>query len=223
MKKLIIFDFDGTLADTADCITKTMMSTLKSKGLPTKTTNEIQNVIGLPLDKCFETLLGNSDEEIIKECCAEYRATFPMFQQNNIRLFDKVKETLQALKSKGLHLAIASSRSVKSLNELSILLGIEDFIEAKMASDLVENKKPAPDMVLNLLKQYGTNPEEALVIGDTIYDIEMGQNAGCDTCGVTYGNQTRMDLEKQKPTYIIDDISELTTLIDVRENNVTNK
>ena len=207
--KIIIFDFDGTLADTAECIVKTCKTTLEQLRLPLKTDDEIRNVIGLPLDQCFSTLMPEADDSTIERCCEVYRSLFFSFQEQTIRLFPKVRETLCSLHSAGIIVAIATSRGTKSLKELCQMFNIDDFVGMKMASDLVTEKKPAPEMVNKILAHYSINPSDALVVGDTIFDIEMGQRANCDTCGVTYGNHTRCQIEKAKPTYIADEIDEI--------------
>ena len=78
--------------------------------------------------------------------------------------------------------------------------------------DVVE-KKPAPEMANKLLELWGVTADKAMVVGDTIYDIEMGQRAGCKTCGVSYGNQTAEQLLTQKPDSVIDKMVDLLTLL----------
>lgn len=205
--RLVIFDFDGTLADTSECIVKTAQRTMERLGLPMRSEWEIKQTIGLPLEECFRRLVGeNRADNLIERCTDYYREEFFTLQEQTIRLFPGVKGWLQRLKDEGVKIAIATSRGGKSLGMLCDQLGIGDFITMRMSSDLVTEKKPAPEMVERILAELKFSPDETLVVGDTVYDIEMGQRAGCDTCGVTWGNQSEDELKTLNPTMIISEI-----------------
>ena len=123
-------------------------------------------------------------------------------------------ETLSALKEQGLTLAIASSRSHASLVELTHDLGISDVISYLIGADDVEKAKPNPEPVLNVLAALGYKASETLVVGDMDVDILMGVNAGAKTCGVTYGNGTKKELEEAGADYIINSIDELIEIVE---------
>lgn len=212
-KKLIIFDFDGTLADTEECIVQTFQKTLETLNLPMKSGKDIKSTIGLPLDVCFKVLTGIEENEKIDECTATYRSLFFGLQAITIKLFPKVKEVLEQLQNTGIKCSIATSRSGKSLEDLCGMLGIDKLFQLKMGSNDVTEKKPAPEMVLKTMEFFGLCADDVLVVGDTIYDIMMGSNAGCMTCGVTWGNQSREELETANPTFIIDSITELPEIL----------
>lgn len=208
--RLVIFDFDGTLADTSECIVKTAQRTMERLGLPMRSEWEIKQTIGLPLEECFRRLVReNRTDNLIERCTDYYREEFFTLQEQTIRLFPGVKGWLQRLKDEGVKIAIATSRGGKSLGMLCDQLGIGDFITMRMSSDLVTEKKPAPEMVERILAELKFSPDETLVVGDTVYDIEMGQRAGCDTCGVTWGNQSEEELKTLNPTMIISEIQNL--------------
>ncbi len=238
MIKLIIFDFDGTLGDTRRIIVTTMQMTIAELGLPSRTDNDCASQIGLPLDGCFEALYPNEAKETIQLCADTYRRIFqenmltiePASEQgqNQTRLsdaergqartkfkpqvFPKVKETLSMLKEQGYTLTIASSRQHKSLSELTHDLEIAEFISYLVGADDVENAKPNPEPVLKTLAATGFDASQTLVVGDMNVDILMGLNAGAKTCGVTYGNGTKRELEEAGADYIIDNIDELTEI-----------
>ena len=110
-------------------------------------------------------------------------------------------------------MVIATSRSHHSLEILSKQIGTAEFFAANYAADDVENHKPAPDLALLVLEKHGVKPQEAMVIGDTVFDLQMGKAAGCKVCGVTWGNQTRRQLESADPDFIIDDITQLPGIL----------
>ncbi len=133
--------------------------------------------------------------------------------RQTVRLFPNVAETLQSLSNGGVTIAIASSRGKESLTDMLSWLSITPYITHVLGEQDVANKKPAPDMALHILSLTHTEAEEALVVGDTRYDILMGQNAGCRTCGVSYGNHTAEALQQQGADYIIDDFAQLLQIL----------
>lgn len=210
MIKLIIFDFDGTLGDTRRNIVTTMQMTIAELGLSGRTDDECASKIGLPLDGCFEALYPDEAKETIQLCAETYRR---IFQENLLtmkpQVFPKVKETLSMLKEQGYTLTIASSRWHKSLSELTHDLDIAEFISYLVGADDVEKAKPNPEPVIKTLAAMGADASQTLVVGDMNVDILMGLNAGAMTCGVTYGNGTRKELEDAGANYIINSIDEL--------------
>ena len=119
---------------------------------------------------------------------------------------------LEELKKRGIVLTIASSRSRSSLVEYVERLGLSSLISLVVGADDVCNGKPDPEAVIMTLGKFGFTPEEAIVVGDTEYDIRMGINAGTKTCAVTYGNGTRESLAEAD--WLIDDFSSLLSLTD---------
>jgi phosphoglycolate phosphatase len=207
--KLIILDFDGTLADTRELIVKTMQQTLEALGLESRTDEQCASMIGLPLKQAFTDLLPISDE-MGGQCVETYRR---IFNENNavykIPTFPNVLETLHQLHKQGYTLTIASSRSNRSLREFVNDMDLNDVIPYVLGAEDVTRAKPHPDPVLQTLETFGCKAEDALVVGDTWYDIEMGKRAGVKTCGVTYGNGTREELMQAGADYMVDDFGEL--------------
>ena len=211
--KLIILDFDGTLADTRELIVKTMQQTIGALDLEARTDEECAAMIGLPLKQAFMNLIPMSDDAG-NRCAETYRR---LFNENNavykVPAFPHVLDTLHTLSEQGYTLTIASSRSNRSLMEFVHDMGLETIIPYVLGADDVIHAKPHPEPVLMTLRKYGCKPEEAIVVGDSKYDIEMGRNAGVKTCGVTYGNGTRQELEDAGANYLIDDFKALMDIL----------
>ena len=207
--KLIILDFDGTLADTRGLIVKTMQQTLEALGLESRTDEQCASMIGLPLKQAFTDLIPMLDE-MGGQCVETYRK---IFNENNalyvIPTFPHVMETLYKLHEQGYILTIASSRSNRSLREFVNDMDLNDVIPYVLGAEDVTRAKPHPDPVLQTLETFGCKAEDALVVGDTWYDIEMGKRAGVKTCGVTYGNGTREELIQAGADYLVDDFGKL--------------
>lgn len=213
--KNILFDFDGTLADTREGILRTVQGTLERMGLAPADPAEVVKTIGLPLTECFRRATS-TPESRIEEAAQVYRDIFPMLALDHITRFDGVLETLGELQSRGMVMAIVSSRHHISLDPLVEQLGIISFIPLSQVygEDERLRPKPAPDLALSILKEMQLEASETLVVGDTVYDLMMGSAAGCHTCGVTYGNQGREQLATASPNYIIDRFPDLLSLIE---------
>jgi phosphoglycolate phosphatase len=142
---------------------------------------------------------------------ATYRRIFNEFNtEGAVQLYPHVMETLKELKRRGIILTIASSRSNASLTEYINNLGLASTITYILGANDVKEGKPNPEAVLKTLAAHGIPADEAIVVGDTVFDIDMGRNAGVKTCGVTYGNGSRESLSNAD--WLIDDFGKLLEL-----------
>lgn len=188
--------------------------TIAELHLPNRTEEECAATIGLPLAGCFETMFPDLQKEKVQTCADTYRRIFAEnLQTLKPQLFPGIKETLTKLSGEGYTLTIASSRSHASLVELTSDMGIADCISYLIGADDVEKAKPAPEPVLNTLDVLRFEASQALVVGDMAVDILMGANAGAKTCGVTWGNGARKELEQAGANYIINSIEELIAVL----------
>lgn len=206
----IIFDFDGTLADTQRGIIATAQEVLRRMGRGPADERALAATIGLPLRENFTRGAGLSEEEADR-AVAIYREIFETFAIPAITVFPGVEEVLAALSARGVPMAVASSRGQHSLEGLMHHLGLDRYIPLTLVFgvETAARPKPAPDILYVILGKLGVKPEEALVVGDTTFDIEMGRAAGCYTCGVSYGNQSAGQLAGASPNYLLDDLRKL--------------
>ena len=212
--KLIIFDFDGTLADTRGYIVTTMQQAMRELGRPVREEEACAATIGLPLKGCFQQLYPGISDADAEVCMATYRR---IFDQNKtvltIDLFPGVKETVLRLWKKGFQLSVASSRSNRTLVEMLTEEGLAPCFSLIIGANDVQNAKPHPEPVLKTLEALGVPASEAMVVGDMPVDILMGSRAGTRTCGVTYGNSSRAELLAAGANYVIDSFTDLETLL----------
>ena len=209
--RLVILDFDGTLGDTTALIVRTTQAAIRELGLPERSDEECASMIGLRLVEIPPVLFPghNIDCDLY---AATYRRLFHEFDTDGaVRLYPNVLETLDALHEKGIILTIASSRSRNTLIKYVENLGLNDSIRYVLGADDVTEGKPHPEAIFKTIEKFGIPAEQTVMIGDTIFDIEMGLNAGTKTCGVTYGNGSRASLSKAD--WLIDDFSELLKFI----------
>lgn len=209
--KTIIFDFDGTIGDTRSLIVKTMQQTIQQLGLPARTDEQCASMIGLPLRQTFTDLI-EMDDETADKCFNTYNE---LFNQNNkpgsVKVYPGVKETMEELYLMGLSIAIASSRGRESLEKYIKEMGIDQYVSYIVSANDVTKAKPNPDMVYKVCRHTQGHPNEVLVVGDTHYDIEMGQNAGVKTCAVTYGIGKKEELKNAD--YMVDSIQKVLELV----------
>lgn len=209
----IVFDFDGTLVDSADLIIETMHRTIDALNLPPKSDDECRSMIGYRLE-VIPSILWPGIDDLPARYVKRYREIFNSIKNSfKVRLFPHVSETLNILNRKGIRMAIASSRSKASLQEYCSELQILGCFQMLVGGGDVKNGKPAPDPVNLILAKQGWNKTETLVVGDMNVDILMGKGTGAATCGVTYGNGSAAELKDAGADYIISDFSQLSGIL----------
>lgn len=214
MTRLLIFDFDGTLADTHELIIQTNQEAMRRMGFPVLEDQVISRTIGLPLEEGILTMFPQLAREDLPAWVKTYRTIFDELKTRIIPgLFPHVKETLEALHARGYVLTVASSRLSLSLNDFLRDMGIAPFFSYVLGADNVSAAKPDPEPVLKTLRDLHFRTDEALVVGDMPVDILMGKRAGAFTCGVTYGNSDREALKKAGANHVLDDFGRLPEII----------
>ena len=208
--KLVIFDFDGTVADTRHIILTTMQATISEMGLQVASDEQCATTIGLPLWECFKHIYPSINDQTAEQCADTYCRIFDINKHHHTpTLFPGMSHTLSTLHEQDITLAVASSRSHASLVDLLEMLGVRQVFSLVLGCDNVEHPKPHPEAVLTIMKRLDFLPQETLVVGDMPVDIEMGNRAGASTCAVTWGNSSPEQLQHSDPTYIIDSINNL--------------
>lgn len=212
--KLVIFDFDGTLADTKENIILTFQMTMKELGVEIKSRQECAATIGLTLEDAFKVLYPGMAAEKYVLLRDTYRRIFKENRKILVPgLFPEVMETLEELRRRGYLMSIASSRQSPSLHSFLEDMKIAHLFEYAVGGDNVEHPKPAPDAVLQILRHYNLSAEEAFVVGDMPFDINMATNAGVKSCGVTWGNADAAQLRESGANYVIDKMSQLLEIL----------
>ncbi|MFC2520869.1 MAG: HAD family hydrolase [Tannerella sp.] len=208
--QLIILDFDGTLADTRDNIVRTLQASMRQLGLPVADEVACASTIGLKLDDACRHLYPDGPADLADRFVETYREIFFRNKESLVPApFPHVLPTLRQLRERGVVLTIASSRGTGSLHAFIDAMGLRDCISYVLGADSVEHTKPHPEPVLRTLCETGIDAAHTLVVGDMPVDILMGRNAGVQTCGVTYGNATRDQLQAAGADFLIDDFAEL--------------
>lgn len=190
----IVFDLDGTVADTPELITDIMAGILTELGVPADRA-AIRATIGTPLVASFNTLIGEGDPRVA-EATVTYRGRFDIRakERGTELLFPGVVDGLTRLRAAGVRLAIGTSKSNAAASLVLDSCGISDFFDTVVGFDDVTNGKPAPDTALLAAHRLDLEPARCLVVGDAIGDMRMGVSAGMRALGVSYGVATESDL-----------------------------
>lgn len=213
MYKLAIFDFDGTLVDSTPGIVDVMKIVIDEYQFPAGILDEWQLLVGVPLPKQMEIIFPDRDSDFHLEVANRYRAIYDTMAVEICPPFPSLFEMLQTLNDAGIAVTIASS---KRRNLVEVVLDHHDIAKHfKMvvgASD-VANHKPHPESVHITIDKLAIPHSDAVVIGDSIFDLDMARNAGVDAIGVTTGIHTREMLAKSEPNHIVDDLDQVTKII----------
>lgn len=188
-RRLVIWDFDGTIADTASGITRTMASTFGQLGWPVPSDADIRATIGLPLLQSIAQLAPSRSEAEVMEATDTYRVLFEKIGTAGVTLFPGMAEVLRNQHENGFLTAIATSRGHQSAEELCMKLGIRPSLDFIVGCEDVESHKPCPAPVSLLCKMANVGAGDTFVIGDTTFDMLMGVNAhAAHVIGVGWGN-----------------------------------
>lgn len=213
MKKLLIFDLDGTLLDTLGDLQNSVNFALSKKSYPLRTLEQIRKAIGNGVSKLVERSIPNGINN------PDYIEVLDIFKEHYSRNYKEITRpyegAVDVLKSlKGKYLLSVCTNKIQDVAEELINLyfnGIFDFVQGDMPE---VNKKPAPDMVNRVVKNLKINKEDCLYIGDTEVDEQTAVNSNVDYVIVTYGYRTKSELKELKiKTDLIDSLDQLDNIL----------
>ena len=204
---LIVFDWDGTLMDSAAAIVYAVQAAAQDLGLVPPSDERARHIIGLGLIDALRHALPDLPEQRYGELSARYRYHY-LARDHELGLFAGAAALVQGLVDGGHMVAIATGKSRLGLDRALAVSGIGGLFHASRCADECQSK-PHPQMLEELLAEFGVSADAALMIGDTSHDLLMARNAGVDGLGVAYGAHPRGELEALKPLYCAASIAEL--------------
>jgi phosphoglycolate phosphatase len=206
---LLIFDWDGTLADSTRAIVDAAYHASDMVGIRRPDEQAVCDVIGLELREALRVLFDVVDDKTLTELVSHYQRYYAT-AQNDIALFDGVAESLNILSQQGFMLAVASGKGRNGLKHAIDSAGFGDLILAQRSADDCFSK-PHPQMLYEIMDELGTERQRAVMIGDTTFDMQMAQNAGMASLGVSYGAQAAEKLLPYAPLACFDSFAKLHT------------
>lgn len=208
---LFAFDWDGTLMDSTDKIVRCLRASIQGLGLDEKEDHELREIIGLGLTEAFHHLFPGSDDHLVNELRESYSGHFIQADQTPCDFYPQVMETLGALKERGHTIAVATGKSRRGLNRVLGNLGLEQFFHSSRCADETRSK-PHPLMLEELLQEFSLQAEEAVMIGDTEFDMEMAQLADVPRVAVSYGAHHIDRLKAYDPVLCADSIDQVLSI-----------
>jgi len=205
--ELVVFDWDGTLMDSAGAIAQALQLAAQDLGLEPPTDAAARHIIGLGLGDALRHVLPNLPESRYALLSERYRHHY-LSRDNELVLFDGVVELLDELAACSLPLAIATGKSRAGLSRALERTGIGPrFLGSRCADEC--RSKPHPQMLEELMGEFGVMPERVVMIGDTSHDLNMARNAGVDGVAVTYGAHPAESLAALEPVFSAGSVAEL--------------
>lgn len=188
--ELLVFDWDGTLMDSAARIVSCMQAAAADLELEVPPVEAVRNIIGLGLREAMASLFPGHEESLVTHLVARYRHYYLGGDSTPSPLFPGARETLEQLSGEGYLMAVATGKGRPGLNRVLEETATAPLFHATRCAD-EGFSKPHPDMLLQLLDELGMEPEQALMIGDTEFDLQMAANAGVPGLAVDYGAHYR--------------------------------
>lgn len=194
---LIVWDWDGTLADSTGMIAQALLNAAAQVGLPTLSSSEASSIIGLGLREAIYALYGDIPAAQAQALATQYSNNY-YAGESSIPLFAGAVDTIKTLNKRGFKLAVATGKGRRGLNLALEHCALTHYFHATRTVDECFSK-PHPQMLHELMEALVVMPERTLMIGDTCYDLKMAKNAGVRAVGVTYGAQKAEQWQHLEP------------------------
>ena len=222
MTRLVMFDCDGTLVDSQYVIIDSMQATFRAHGMSPPAPDAVKRIVGLSLPQAIGQLHGEAGAATIeslvaayKECFLELRASPDLHEP----LFTDVVETLTLLEETGYVLGIATGKSRRGLSAILETHGLaKHFVTLQTADDAPS--KPHPGMLERAMAETGMAKDETVLIGDTVFDMEMALNAGVGAFGVAWGYHDTAELKAAGAHLVLDNLCDLPVVLEQRPGSV---
>jgi pyrophosphatase PpaX len=216
MIKAVLFDLDGTLINTNHLIMESFKHAFKSYLNIQVAESEIVKFFGEPLERSMGKFGEENKPGLLK--------TFKEFNEKMhdilAKEYEGVEKALQEIKEKGIKVGVVTSKRRIMAHRSLKLIGALDYMDVIITPEDTDNHKPHPQPILKACKVLGIKPEESIMVGDSIYDIQCGLNAGCRTCAVTYTEFSMEEINKFKPDYLIGNLLELIEILEKQNAEV---
>lgn len=212
MKKLLIFDLDGTLADTLPSITRAINLAAEKLGYPERTCDDVRAGIGngaRNLVRALMPLSESSDEEKVDLFLKVYEDMYDTTYMEADRCYDGMSEAIEELHKRGYRIAVLSNKQDAYVKPIAAQLIPADILAYAAGQRKEYPKKPDPTVPLMIADELGYMPEDSAFIGDSDVDIITGKNAGMLTVGCDWGYRTRAELEENGADFVISSPLEL--------------
>lgn len=210
MIRLIIFDLDGTLVDSGIDITNALNHALSPFGNPKLTVAQTIGLVGEGVTRLIEKVAGDDNPERRDDILKRFVAYYSAHLTDETRPYPGVVQTIGKLT--GRQKAVISNKREAMSSRLLTDLGLMQYIDVVLGGDSIDEKKPSPKPLFHVMKLLETDPEESVIVGDSIIDIQAGKAAGVTTVAVSYGFRAVETL--RDADFIIDSMVDLPAVLE---------
>ncbi len=211
MYDYILFDFDGTVFDTVEGITRSVRYAINKRGLDAEL-DELRCFAGPPLEDMFMERFG-FDREDAEQAVSDFRERYVPIGLHECRVFPGIKELLIKLRAAGKHTGIATSKPQVLAEELLGDEGMTELFDVISGSGGTGNNNAKWQVLKRAMDMLGASPENCVLVGDTKYDVEGAGLCGVPCIGVRYGYAAAGELERAGAAYIAEDMAELEAVL----------
>jgi len=204
---LIAFDWDGTLFDSTAIIVRCIQRAVADVGGSVPSDRDAAYVIGMGLMQALAHAAPDVPQDKYPELGARYRHHYQA-HQDDLSLFDGVLDMLRGLRARHHWLAVATGKSRRGLDEALRAVELQGLFDSSRTADETAGK-PHPQMLHELMRQFGAQPDRTLMIGDTTHDLQMALNAGCASVAVSYGAHEPRAFHALRPLQVVHSVREL--------------
>lgn len=209
MLTTVLFDFDGTLADTNQLISESYLHVLNQYFPGEYDTEKVRPFNGPPLEEVFSALLPAKAEQMVRE----YREFNQQQHDALIQVFPDVNESLAVLKAAGFKLAVVSTKYNQVLHKGLDLLEMSPYFDEIIGGNDYQKVKPDPEPLNVAMARLGVGPDQCVMVGDNWHDIEAGHNAGMESVFVAWSHKTLTEIAPYKPDKVVESMVDLTEWI----------
>jgi phosphoglycolate phosphatase len=206
----VIFDLDGTLIDAYRAIEKSLNFVRCSLGYPALSYTKVKRAVGRG-DTIFIAQFVKPEE--LAKALALYREHHQLSLLRYSCVKPHARQVLTAMRKRGIKLAVASNRPTKFSQILIRHLDLDKYFDMVICADKKRELKPAPFLLKKVMKKFKAKPANVMYVGDMVYDIEAGNNAGVRTVGILGGSGTRKELAAKKPYKIVGNLRQLLKIL----------
>lgn len=207
MKKLLIYDLDGTLVDTREDIVRSVLYMQEEMNVPPMSHEEIQAHVGRGLYPLMSGTLRTNDKKLLEKGGKIYRNYYSRHMLDHSVLYPEARNFLEKYKDR--KQAVVTNKPNPFSEEILIHLGVADYFVKIVAGDDEHPKKPDPSAVLSLLEKERIPKENALFIGDSLIDLETARNSGIDIAIISHGFGREDELKSAAPNLLVKDFTHL--------------
>ena len=208
---LYVFDWDGTVMDTTGLIARGIQEAARALGLKVPALETARSVIGLGVEDSMRIVNPDCPREQWGEYAEAYKRWY-ISREAKLEVVAGLKDLLSDMREAGMRLAVATGKSRGGLDRVFALTGIGDFFEATITADETF-PKPNPAMLIDLGERTFVEPSRMLMVGDSVHDLQLADNAGAAAVGVTWGACSRSALQALPHKAIVDTVEELRRVL----------